>query len=396
MTEKISPIKYQNMMAFQTLATVGFNPDSIERSDALKVELTDTDDDIVMLIGDDIDINAKDGNNTVCIKGNNTNISAGNGNNSIGVNGDVSKITTGDGNNNFYVRGDDTNVTTLDGNNTFRIYGDNASVTAGVGRNQFGIIGDNMKLYSESDLSSVAFWGDNFDITVGKGTAVRTVDFALKETRDFDDMEVDFIARLEHFNTSQKVNSIVQYDYSTCDNPLIAMLSPEDQEFVRNHDMLEKKNNCAKYIITENEDGAPTIYVYGYSYGGKNMYYPKGHEGDPKFRRHFDQNEVCDTIGSYDKYDDYAMIYNKNYIVDGCYMTKGVNFIEDENIKNTTLKYTLSGSAVENINYSYLDGDKRFEQETAYTFAQQSGQKFLTCERETNKFYTTKITIVTD
>ena len=394
MTENISPIKYQNMLAFQTLEAVGFNPNSIERSDALKVELTDVDDDVVMLIGDDIDINAKEGNNTICVKGNNTKILAGDGNNSIGINGDVSKIDAGEGENDIYVRGNDTTVTVQDGNNNFRIYGDNASVTAGVGRNQFGIIGDNMKLYSESNLSSVAFWGDNFDITVGKGTAVRTVDFALKETRDYDDMESDFLARLTYFNTSQKINSRVTYDYSNCENPLIALLSPEDQEFVQNTDMMQKKNDCAKYIITENEEGIPTIYVYGYSYNGKNMYYPRGHEGEPEFRKHFDQNEVCDTIASYDKYDDYAMIYNKNYVADGCYMTKAVNFIESENIKNTTLKYTLSGSEVENIDYSYLDGDKRFEQQTAYTFAQQSGQKFFTREREEKEFYTTKITIV--
>lgn len=392
MAENISPIKYQNMLAFQTLATVGFNPDSIEHSNALKIELTDVDDDVVMLIGNDIDINAKEGSNTICIKGNNTNISAGNGPNSIGINGNVSKINVGEGQNNIYVRGDDTTITAQDGNNKFRIYGDNASVKAGIGRNEFGIIGDNMKLYSESDLSQVAFWGNNFDITVGKGTGVRTVDFALKDLRNFDDMETDFISRRAHFNSSQKVNSVVQYDYSTCDNPLIAGLSPEDQEFVRNHDMMEKKDNCPRYIITENKNGQPKIYVYGYTHKGLNAYYPIGHEGDPAYRRFI--TKPCETTASYDKYDDYTMIYNKNYIVDGCYMTKAVEFIENEAMKNTTLKYTLSGSDVENKNYSYLNGDKRFEQETAYTFAEQSGQKFFTKERETKKFYTTKITVI--
>ncbi len=396
MTNSISAIRYQTLVELQNLAAVGFNTNSIESSDGLQVELTDTDDDVVMLIGDDINIDAKGGNNTICIKGDNTTITAEDGNNSIGVVGDVSNITTGNGDNDFYVRGDNTTITTEDGDNKFRVYGDNASVTAGYGTNQFGIIGDNMKLYSTSDSSTVAFWGDNFDITVGKGTAVRTVDFALKESRKYDDMEYDFITRLDHYNSSEKVNSTTYYDYSCCENPLIAGLSPEDQEWVRTHDLTLKQGGFPKYFITEGNDGLPVIYQYAYTYKNKTYYYPKDHYGNQKYKTQFKLNELVKTSASYDKFEDYAMVYSKNYIVDGCEMNKAVNFIENENIKNTTLKYTLSDSTVKNKDYSYLQGDKRFEQETEWTFATQSAQAFRDHDVINQEFYTTKMVVVVE
>ena len=125
-------------------------------------------------------------------------------------------------------------------------------------------------------------------------------------------------------------------------------------------------------------------------------YYPKDHYGDQKYKTQFKKDEIVETAASYDKYEDYAMIYNKNYIVDGCQMNKGVNFIENENIKNTTLKYTLSGSTVENKDYSYLDGDKHFEQETEWTFASQSAQAFRNHERIDQNFYTTELIVVVE
>lgn len=396
MTSNISAVRYQTLMAVQDLATVGFNPNSIESSDAIQIELTDTDDDVVMLIGDDINIDAKDGNNTICIQGDNTNISAGDGDNSIGVVGHVSNIATGAGDNDFYVRGDNTTITTKDGDNKFRVYGDNASIDAGYGTNQFGVIGDNMKLHSTSDSSTVAFWGDNFDITVGKGTAVRTVDYALKESRKYDDMEYDFITRLDYFNTSEKVNSIITYDYSTCENPLIAGLSPEDQEWVRTHDLTVMQGDFPKYFITEGDDGLPVIYQYAYTYKNKTYYYPKDHYGDQDYKTQFKKDELVKTSASYDKYDDYAMLYSKNYIADGCDMNKQVTFIENENIKNTTLKYTLSSNTEKNIDYSGLVGDKRFEQQTAWTFAEQSAQLFRDYERINQEFYTTELVVIVE
>ncbi len=390
MTDAISSIKYQTLGAFTMLEQVGYNPDSLESSDGLEVALTDNDDDVVMLIGDDINIDAKGGNNTVCIQGDNANITAGDGVNAVGIVGDNGTITLGEGDNDLYYRGDNSNISVKDGDNNFRIYGDKASINAGYGTNKIGVIGDDFNLETTSDSSYVAFWGDKPRITVGKGTTVRTLDQAILNSNKFDDMEDAFVAGLSHFNSSQKVNSQITYDYSLCDDPLIAGLSDEDKEFINSHDMSVKQDGCPKYFIATNEDGVPTIYSYAYTYKGLTYYYPKDHHGEQDYKQVINTKKLVEAEANYDMYDDYVMVYSKNYEVDGCYMDEMVNYIENDKIKNVTTELTVAEGSAGKITGTD-DTDYTGKIKTAYTFAEMSGAAFTNYERVNLKYYTSQV-----
>lgn len=390
MTDSISSIKYQTLTAFSMLEQAGYNPNSYESSDGLEVALTDTDDDVVMLIGDDINIDAKEGNNTVCIQGDNANISAGNGVNYVGVVGNNGKVALGEGDNDIYYRGDDSNISVGNGDNNFRIFGDKATINAGNGTNTIGIIGDDLDLRTTSNSSYVAFWGDSPDITVGKGTTVRTLDWAIANSNKFDDMEDAFIANLTHFNSSEKVPLQTNYDYSLCDDPLIAGLSDADKEFINTHDMSVKQDNCPKYFIAADENGVPTIYSYAYTYKGITYYYPKEHHGEQEYKKAINTKQLVEAEANYDKYEDYVMVYNKNYEVNGCYMDKMVTYIDNPNIKNVTTDLTVAEGSSGKITDDNDGTDYRGKIKTAYTFAEQTGAAFTNHEKVNLKFYTSK------
>ena len=343
-----------------------------------------------MLIGDDINIDAKGGNNTVCIQGDNANITAEDGKNSLGIKGDNGKIIAGEGDNNFYINGDNSSITAKDGDNKFRVFGDDAKINVGYGTNQIGIYGNNLNLYTTSDSSYVAFWGNRPDITVGKGTTVRTLDWAILESNKFDDMEEVFVNNLTYHHSSEKVALKTTYDYSTCDNPLIAGLSEEDKEFIRTHDMTAKQNGYPKYFIATDEAGVPTIYSYAHDYEGV-YYYPKEHHGKQEYKMRIDPSTLIEAEANYDSYEDYAMVYSKNYEVDGCYMDKMVTYLENPKIKNVTTSLTVAEGSAGKLKDGDEDAtDYRGNLETAYTFAELSGAAFTGCNRINTKFFTVK------
>ena len=374
--------QYQNQAAFELLNQVGFNPNSLERVEGVKLDLTDTDDDVVMLNGDNIEVNAKEGNNTVMLYGDNNKITAGNGNNSIALGGTNSSAQTGLGDDSIYIEGTNIDVTSAGGDNEVRIYGENNSLTSGDGKNQIGMIGNSNAISLGDGMQKIAFWGNNNNITMGDGnSSVMTIDYALKtNAKLWGDLESPWIEELDHFNTSEKVNSNVVYDYSHCTNPIYAALSDEDKAFAETVDMMELKDGKAKYVVAANPDGIPTIYVYSYTYECVAYYYPQGHEGEQEFKTII--HNVAETETAYEKYDDYEMNYFKNFIVDGV-TGNNIQFGNGDN----TLKWTLQDGNF-NIEMGTANTGHTLEQQQSYTFAEDSNHPFLKYEVVSKKFYT--------
>jgi len=375
--------QYQNQSAFELLGQVGFNPDSVEKVEGVKLDLTDTDDDVVMLNGDNNEVNAKEGNNTVVLSGKNNKITAGNGKNNVALYGENSTAATGSGDDNFYVDGKNLSVTTAGGDNIFRIYGENNTITAGDGKNTAGMIGNANTLSFGNGLNTVAFWGDDNNITFGDGNAtVMTIDHALKtNAKKWADLEDEWVKKLDHYNTSEKVNSKVVYDYSRCTNPVYAALSEEDRAFAEKVDLMEKKDGKAKYVVAANPDGMPVLYVYSYTYEGVAYYYPQGHEGEQEFKTII--ANVGESEVAYEKYDAYQMNYFKNYEVDGV-SGNSIKFGNGDN----TLKWTVQDVPDDTIDMGTAKTGHTLTQQTYYTFAEESSHPFLRHDIINRKFYT--------
>lgn len=381
--------QYQNQAAFEMLRQIGFSAQSYERADGVKLDLTDTDDDVVMLQGDNIEITANGGNNTVLLSGDNNNLTAGDGKNTIALCGSNSKAVTGTGDDNFYLEGNNLSVETSGGDNNFRIYGDNNNVTAGDGKNTIGMIGNYNTLALGAKKQNIAFWGNYNNISMGDGgSSVMTIDHALKtNAKKWADLEDRWIQKLDTFNTSEKINSQIAYDYDTCTNAVYAALSDEDKAFMDTIDLMEtikfKKHEVPKYVIGANPDGEPTLYVYSYTYRKRNYYYPRGHEGEQEFKTTIISN-VVETEAAYGKYEAYDMEYSKNYEIEGV-SGNNVKFGDGDN----TLKWTISsvGDDSKELNMGNAKTGHTLEQQQTYTFADKSAQSFTKYEVVNKKFY---------
>ena len=371
--------KYQNQAAFEMLEAAQFDPNSIETANGVKIELTDSDDDVVMLAGDDNSVNAKGGNNTVLLSGNNNNVAAANGNNIVATWGNTSAVVVGDGDNFIQVEGDNNTVKTGNGDNAGRMYGDKNIFTAGIGANQIGFMGDNNIVTSQGKNSVVGFWGDNNKIKVGGGSYIGTLDHAVLLYEDFADIEERWVNTLDYNFSSEKVNSKVTYDYSNCTNPLYLGLSAEDKELAETLDLTEQKDGKPKYLIVPNCDGSSELYIYAYSYNGHSYYYPTDKYGDQKYKKCFDTSKK--EAVSYDKYDQYQMIYSKNFEVDG---VTGNSYEYGDG--SNSLEITRQGGVQSNPNMG--KGHKHIVQDTMYTVGQLTGDNFCRYDFIEREFYT--------
>lgn len=381
MTNITSVNKIQNQVAFTMLEQMPFDPNSRESVHGVNLELSDSDDDVVMLVGNGNKISGKGGNNKVCLSGTNNELTVDNGSNAIGIYGTSNAVTAGDGDNYFYIEGDSNKIQTGNRDNIARIYGDNNSFTAGTGKNQLGFIGDGNKINMAGKYASVAFWGDYNSIKVGSTSYVATLDHALKDSQKYYDMEEAWVSELSHFNTSEKVNSNVVYDYSRCTNAAYACMSEADKKFAETVDLLEKKNGKPKYVIGADPNGNPAIYVYSYTHEGHSYYYPRGYEGVQELKVIVDNVETMDV--AYEKYDDYTMVYSKNYEVPG--VTGNTVEYGDG---NNTYKATLQGGKQSAPNMGKAITDHHVKQETYYTFASKSSHDFVRRDVVERKFYT--------
>lgn len=374
--------QYQNQAAFEMLNQLGFDPNSIEKVEGVKLELTDTDDDVVMLNGDNIEINAKDGNNIVAVNGKNNKITAGNGKNTVFVSGSDSTAQTGTGDDTIYIDGQNLSVTTAGGDNTMRVYGENNTVTAGDGKNTIGMIGASNTLTLGNGMQKIAFWGDNNTITMGDGnSSVMTIDYALKtNAKKWADLEDAWVEKLDYFNTSEKVNSNIIYDYTNCTNPIYAYLSDEDKAFAETIDLSEMKGNYPKYVVAADPDGNPALYVYSYVYEGNAYYYPQGHAGEQEYKTII--NNVVETEVAYEQYDIYQMDYYKNYEVNGV-SGNTINFGNGDN----TLKWTLKDRDFQ-LDFGTASTGHTLESQQSYTFADKTSHPFVRYDIVNRTFYT--------
>ena len=373
--------RYQNQAAFAMLDAKPFDPNSIEKANGVVIELTDTDDDVVMMAGDDNVVNAKNGNNTVFLSGNNSQITAADGNNMLISIGDNGSIKVGDGNNFIQAEGDNNTVTTGNGDNIGRIYGDKNTFTAGTGANQIGFMGDYNNIISAGKNSLVGFWGDYNNIKVGSNSYIGTLDHAVLAYDSFADIEERWVQSLGYNFTSAKVNSKLFYDYTTCTNLLYCGLSPEHQEIAETVDLTEKKNGKPKYVIVGNCDGTSTLYTYSYTYEGHSYYYPVGKEGQQKYKKCINSTKLEDV--AYDRYDDYTMVYSKNFEVDG---VTGNSYEYADG--NNSFEVTRQGGVQEAPNMG--KGTHHIKQDTYYEVGQLTADNFTRYDRLERKFYTIK------
>lgn len=337
-----------------------------------------------MLNGDNITVNAKEGNNVLSVNGKNNKITAGNGKNTVSLSGSDSSVKTGSGDETIYVDGKNIRVTTAGGDNVMRIYGENNIVTAGDGKNTIGMIGDSNTLNLGNGMQKIAFWGNNNNISMGDGNSqVMTIDQALKtNAKKWADLEDAWVQRLDSFNTSEKANSNVIYDYTNCTNPIYASLSDEDKAFAETIDMTEMKDGHPKYVIAGDSDGNPVFYVYSYSYGGRSFYYQQGHAGDQKFKTIIAQKNVVKAEAAYEKYDSYQMNYYKNYVVDGV-TGNNIKFGDGDN----TLKWTLQDGDFQ-LDFGTAKTGHTLVSQQSYTFADETSHPFVRYDVVNREFYT--------
>ncbi len=381
----VNQYQYQHQAVFEMLNLTGYSANSTDKVKNVNIEMSDTDDDVVMLNGDNINVNAKDGNNTVVLNGDNNSLTAGNGNNNIAIMGSNSTAKTGTGDDNILIEGSNINITTSGGDNNWRIYGDNNTVTAGDGKNTIGMIGDTNTLKLGNGLQKIAFWGNYNNISMGAGNSqVMTIDWALKTNpTKWEDLETPWLEELSHYNTSEKVNSNLSYDYTNCTSAIYASLSAEDKEFAETIDLSEKtEKGYAKYVIAGNADGEATLYVFSFRYRGKNYYYPRGHEGEQGYKVRIKDKTIVEEEASYLKYDNYQMNYNKNYEINGI-TGNNVTFGDG----NNTLKWTLQDGENQATFGTAKTGHTLISQQ-GYTFADVSSHDFQRCDILNRKFYT--------
>lgn len=379
MTKVTSINQFQNQLAFRMLENAEFDTKKAAKVSDVTLNL-DGGDDVVMLRGDNLDINVNEGNNTVYTSGNNNNIKTGNGDNDIVVYGNKTTVSTGTGDDTIYVEGDENTITSSGGNNTVSIIGDTNALTSSDGDNKVAVLGNYNNVELGNGNQYIAYWGNNNNINVGDGNSkAMTMDFALRDGK-FRELEDIWVKSLDYYNSSEKVNSNVVYDYSSCNNAIYAALSDEDKEFAETVDLTEMKDGKAKYVVGANAEGYATLYVYSYTYNGVSYYYPRGAEGDQSQKAVI--MDVTQTEVSYYAADDYDMIYSKNYVADG---------VSGNNIKfgngDNTIKHTVADGS-NTVDMGTAETGHTVEQQLAYSFAEQSDHHFTNYFIETKKFWT--------
>ena len=371
--------QYENQLAFEMLDSVEYNPQSQATVKNVKLDLNETADDTVMLVGENIDVNAKEGNNTVYVSGKNNVVHAGDGTNIVALWGESSTAITGDGNDFMYLEGTDLSATSGKGNNVFRVYGDKNFAVSGSGNSQVGVLGDGNKVVLAKGNHKIGFYGDNNQIVTGKGnSSVMTLDFAIMKG-DFEDMEDRWVEKLDHYNTSEKTVTKEIYDYAYTHQYYAALTT--DLDFANETDLTElTSSGQPKYVIAGDKEGYAVVYQYSYTYGGHHYYYPRGKEGDQSAKVAIDTATLQDnTVG---KYEFYTMKYFKNYTVDG--VSGNLIALGDG---DNTLKYTVRDNT-NDVGLGKATYGHKLEQQTEYILASTSTRDNWEYKTIKKPFYT--------
>lgn len=354
--------RYENQLTFELLEQLGYDPESEVKCNNVTIDLNDSADDVVMFNGDNVHVNAKEGNNVVYMSGKNNYVKAGDGSNQIAIWGKDSVAITGKGNDFMFADGENITLTSNGGNNIFRAYGNNHRIFAGYGNDEIGVLGNNNTVVGGQGNNTIAFYGNNNNISTQKGDSkIMTLDYGLL-AGGFEDMEERWIETLAVENNSERETICKYYDYSCCGNPIYASLSKEDLQFAEQVDMSELINDkYPRYVIAADSTGMPRLYAYSYTYGRDNFYYPIGHEGEQPYKAAINVTEA--QTASYMEYEDYRVKYYDNYKVNGVTGNK-IYFGDGDN----TLKYTVADGS-NDVDMANAKTGHILEQQTSYTFA---------------------------
>lgn len=375
--------QYENQLTFEMLESKEFDPNSQAKVQGVTLDLNETADDVVMLNGDNISINAKEGNNTIYVSGDKNVVNAGDGNNQVALWGTNSTAITGKGNDFMYIDGENLTATSISGDNIFRAYGNNNMVISGDGDNEVGLLGDGNKVILNNGNNYIAYYGNNNQINTRKGNSTAmTLDFALLSSDRFADMEDRWIETLDYTHSSEKIPVNTTYDYSCCTNGYYTALSEEDLAYAETIDMGATRDNGSPiYVIGADASGVARIYEYSYTYGGVDYYYPRGEEGIQTSKVAIPLANISTQEASYSKYDYYNMKYYTNYKVEGVSGNQ-IYFGDGDN----TLKHTVADNT-NKVDLADATTGHTLEQQTEYTFADTSKQSFTKYERVTKTFY---------